>query len=687
MKIFGKPATKRRKPLKNNAFRFFLTLILSSTSLVTIGAPAQASVCSFDQVVAKDAPAVWYSFDGIGVPTNLGTTQTTTNLVGDEPGYLEKTRCGSAYNFKPQGGRFSFQGLPAGTVSDGDFTIEAIVRIPRQNVVTYPTIFNTFTPGWTTLRVRTSDSNAGKVEYAVFNPNEQGFYSPGIVDDNQYHHLTIVHKAGRAKFFIDGVLNYERAISGPFNYDNSLYYVGGSGTPNETFPGSIDHFALYPSALSDAVVGIHFSTYLQDFYSSSTPAASASPGVVAPPAAPPTSFNLSSFAGGITASWIANSGDTNTVKVDISCSISGPKTTTVASRLLEASFQGLQAGEVCSGQIYAQNSGGYSPPSPRIGNVTVKGVSPISPAISTASLSGSDVYVTVSNFDSSATEIQVDLMCARSGTRMLTVSAKSPSVNFGPITAGDSCYASAIAKNLWGSGPRGANSNSVSLAGEKPQLITFSTQSTLPGEMKVTWPAQSSTDLTIVSSLVCKFSDKSIKETNVSQLQVIFTSLTPGDMCSLTVFAKNNWGSSPTSTKESISIMGKPPVGEPVIKLSRAKSLVMALAWEENSSASYMNIRVFCTNSGNRTINVDLPTTEIEIPAKEGESCYTIMRWANAWGFANETINTPLLKLTAKSPALTVTTKKILCVKGKSSLTIIGKSPVCPKGFKKRASA
>jgi hypothetical protein len=358
----------------------------------------------------------------------------------------------------------------------------------------------------------------------------------------------------------------------------------------------------------------------------------------------------------------------------------------VASRLLEASFQGLQAGEVCSGQIYALNSGGYSPPSPRISNVTVRGVSPISPAISAASLSGNDVVVTVTNIDLTATEIQVDLTCSRSGGRALTVSAKSPSVNFGPISTGDSCYASATAKNLWGSGPRGTNSNSVSLNGEKPQTINFVSQSTIPGEMKVTWLAQSENDQTIVSSLVCKLSDKAIKETNVSQLQLIFTGLIPGDICSLTVFAKNAWGSSPTSTKDSIAIMGKPPIGEPVVKLSRAKLLVMALAWEENPSATYMNIRVFCTNSGNKTINVELPATDVEIPGKEGESCYTIMRWANSWGFAAETVNTPLLKLTTKTSSPTTQSRKILCVKGKSSLTIIGKNPVCPKGYKKKAS-
>jgi hypothetical protein len=675
--------------MKNNFNRILFALALIISGMATTAMPAIASTCSFDQMVSKDAPAVWYTFDGIGVPVNQGSTQTTTRLEGNEPSYSEKTRCGNAYAFKAFGGKYSFQGLPQGTLSDGDFTIETIARIPRQNVVTYPTIFNIFNPGWATLRIRTSDSNAGKVEYAYFNPNEQGFYSPGVVDDNQFHHLVLVHKAGRVRFFIDGVLNYERAINGPFNYDDSLFYVGGSGSAIEAFPGSIDHFALYPNSLSDAVVALHFSAYLQDFYSS-TPASPSTNGQnaqVAAPSAAPGGFNLISFAGGVTASWSVPEGDTNTVKVDINCSVSGTKSTTVASRQLEASFQGLQAGEVCSGQIFAQNGGGTSPPSPRIANVTVRGISPITPAVSVASLSGSDLLVTVSNVDVNASEILVELTCSKSGTKSLTTSAKIPNVNFGAITTGDSCYANATARNLWGSAPRGANSNPVGLNGEKPQSINFSTQSTIPGELKVTWSAQSTTDVTVSASLVCRDSNKATQEVGISQLQINFSNLSPGDSCSLTLFAKNTWGSSATTTKESIAVMGKPPVGEPVVKMARAKMTAMALAWESNPSATYMNIRVFCTNSGNKTINIDLPATETEIPGQEGDSCYTILRWANPWGYASETINTPLLKLTAKAPVPVVSSKKILCVKGKNSLTIVGKNPICPSGYKKKASS
>lgn len=667
------------------------TTCLIIANLVIAIAPSQASNCSFDQMVAKDTPAVWFNFDGSGVPTNLGTASTTVKLVGDEPGYNEKTRCGSSYQFRAQGGRVSIQGTGSGSVSDGDFTIETIVKILRQNSVVYPTIFNFNSPGWGTLRVRTGDSNAGKIEYAIFNPGEQGFYSPGIIDDNQYHHLVIVHKAGRVRFFIDGVLNYERAMSAPFNFDDSLDFIGGSSSGNETFPGSMDHFALYANSLSDAVVALHFQAYLKDFYDSqSTPTTSVSSNSnsqIAPPTSPPSGFNLSSFASGITASWASTPEETNTVKVELTCSSSGIKTMNVAARQLETSFQGLQAGEVCSGQIYAQNIGGMSPPSARISNITVRGIAPILPPLAAASLSSNNVVVAVSNIDQNATEVSVELICTKSGNRTIATTPKSPSINFGIIAPGDLCYAVATSKNLWGSAPRGSNSNSVSLYGEKPDAINFTPQSSIAGELKLTWPAQTSSDVTVSASLVCKISNKTTQEVAVSQLQINFSGLTPGDTCAATVIAKNTWGTSSAITKESLLVMGKPPVGEPVVKMARAKLTAMALAWDAIDSATYMNIRVFCTSSGNRTLNVELPTTETEISGKDGESCYTIMRWANAWGFAAETLNTPLLKLSAKAPTPVVTSKKILCIKGKSSLTIVGKNPICPSGYKKKASS
>lgn len=665
-------------------------MLIASFSVVMEPA-AKASSCSFDQMVARDNPALWFNFDGVGVPTNQGSAQTTVKLVGDEPTFGENTRCGSAYNFKALGGRYSAQGLQTGTLSDGEFTIETSMKIPRQIAVTYPTIFNISTPGWGALRVRTTDSNSGKVEYAIFNPGEQGFYSPGIVDDNQYHLLTVVHKAGRARFFIDGVLNFERAINGPFNYDDSLLYIGGSGTVNETFPGSIDHFAIYSGSLSDAAVGLHFQSYLKDFYDAGASSAGNSATNVATqiaaPISAPQSFNLTAFANGITASWVADSNDATSVKVEINCNSSGVKTSSVSARQRETSFQGLTPGEVCSGQIYAQNAGGTSPPSPRIANIVIRGAGPITPAVASASLNGSEVSVSVSNVDPTATEVVVELSCTKSGSRFLTTTPKNSTITFGAIVAGDVCYSNATAKNLWGSAPRGSNSNSISLNGEKPQPINYSAQSTSPGELKISWPAQGVADVTISISVVCRQSSKLTQEVSISQLQSIFSNLTPGDFCTSTVIARNIWGTANPVTKEEISIIGKPPVGEPVVKMARTKLTTMALSWESNPSATYMNIRIFCTTGGNRTVNIELPVTETEISGRDGDSCYTVLRWANAWGFASETINTPLLKLSSKAPTPPAANKKILCVKGKNSLTIVGKNPICPTGYKKKAAS
>lgn len=668
--------------------RACFSLILFASVLVSTETVASASSCSFDQMVARDNPALWFNFDASGVPINQGTGQTSIKLEGDDPEFGEKTRCGSGYRFKAFGGRYKAQGLPPGTISDGEFTIEAAIKIPRQITVTYPTIFNVMSPAWSTLRVRTTDGNAGKVEYAVFNPGEQGFYSPGRVDDDKFHLLTVVHKSSRVRFYIDGVLDFERAVTGPFNLDDSPLYIGGSGSANETFPGLMDHFAIYSSPLSDAEINLRFQAYLKDFYEvNQTPASNAQNGTstqVSPPETAPQGFNLTPFASGLTASWIAEQGDTTTVKAEINCATSGVKSSSIAARQREISFQGLTPGEVCSGQIYAQNAGGTSPPSQRIGNVIVKGAAPISPTVSSATINGTEVSVNISNVDANATEVLVELTCTKSAPKSITTTPKNPTVSFGSITTGDICYATATARNLWGSAPRGSNSNNVALTGDKPQPLNYTTQTTMPGELKISWPAQSASDVNVSISLTCVQSNKATQEMSISQLQALFTKLVPGDTCSSTVITKNAWGSSPPVTKESILITGNIPVGAPEVKMARVKATTMALSWEANASAKYMNIRVFCTVAGNKSIDVQLPITETEISGKDGDSCYTIMRWANSWGYATETVNTPLLKLSNSIVPPASARQKLLCVKGKSSLTIVGKNPICPKGYKKK---
>jgi hypothetical protein len=74
--------------------------------------------------------------------------------------------------------------------------------------------------------------------------------STGTVNDtNGWHHVAVTSDVSQARFFIDGVLDVERAYGPTYLSAGGAYTIGSRGA-SQFFKGLLDEVAIYNRALS-----------------------------------------------------------------------------------------------------------------------------------------------------------------------------------------------------------------------------------------------------------------------------------------------------------------------------------------------------------------------------------------------------------------------------------------------------
>lgn len=264
--------------MKLKSVALLLTLSVFASYQIGVAEAEGTTTCGFQSVVNQDTPTLWYKFYDFGAPLNYGSAGVSTAILGRDPAYAYPSPCTAATHFSNGGGRFlSTTPLPSRTFDDEIFSIEAIVKIARQTDTAYPTIFNIYSPSSMSaliLRVRTDTTNRGKVEFAVFNPSEAGFYSQKTIDDGQWHHLVVTMGQNVMSLYIDGKFDSGRALPTDFgsslNLDNSPRFTGGSFRSEETLVGEMDEFLIYNRGLTSSEIDSHFKSLQTTSADSST---------------------------------------------------------------------------------------------------------------------------------------------------------------------------------------------------------------------------------------------------------------------------------------------------------------------------------------------------------------------------------------------------------------------------------
>lgn len=214
----------------------------------------------WESQIASLSPAVWYKFDGTGLPTDSGSAATTATLVGTAATASQTGISGSSYFF---GGatRYELTSFPANTLDNKIFTIESVFRFSEQTSNTFPTIFRA-TNGSSTVLMRSigsgSSSGTGKMEtyIATSAGNYILQYSAGRVDDNMWHHAAIIADGTNVRLMLDGIQEWSVALpAGSIVLDNAGYRAIGRGDPTGEFMiGNIDELVIHTGALTNAQI-------------------------------------------------------------------------------------------------------------------------------------------------------------------------------------------------------------------------------------------------------------------------------------------------------------------------------------------------------------------------------------------------------------------------------------------------
>ncbi len=95
-------------------------------------------------------------------------------------------------------------------------------------------------------------SNAGRPETYVGGQNTFG--SNGDIVAGQWYHLASIYDGSSVKLFLNGVLISTNSSLGSLSSPSSTMYVGGRGSNNQTWPGSIDEVKFYNYARSTSQI-------------------------------------------------------------------------------------------------------------------------------------------------------------------------------------------------------------------------------------------------------------------------------------------------------------------------------------------------------------------------------------------------------------------------------------------------
>jgi outer membrane protein assembly factor BamB len=171
---------------------------------------------------------------------------------------------GGAYEFD---GAASYISLPA-TLEDGmtNFTFEAWVYPVGTNINTWHRVFD-FGDGTSTATTGkymylTTNSSSGSVTFNITTAgsnNGQSISSTAGIPINAWTHLAVTLNGNTGRLYINGQLNKTSAITiDPKDLSAVNNYIGVSSTSANFFNGTLDEVYIYPNALSDEQIALHY---------------------------------------------------------------------------------------------------------------------------------------------------------------------------------------------------------------------------------------------------------------------------------------------------------------------------------------------------------------------------------------------------------------------------------------------
>lgn len=124
--------------------------------------------------------------------------------------------------------------------------------------------------GWQRWTCAVRTASTGEIEFFVRTSNYYGLFATGLLDGNP-HHIVCTYSSGSGTMvlYVDGVQAGTRGASSPLNGSGTpgfdlLVGARNQADPGKTidtaklFPGTVDQFAYYDTALSAARILAHF---------------------------------------------------------------------------------------------------------------------------------------------------------------------------------------------------------------------------------------------------------------------------------------------------------------------------------------------------------------------------------------------------------------------------------------------
>jgi hypothetical protein len=367
----------------------------------------------------------------------------------------------------------------------------------------------------------------------------------------------------------------------------------------------------------------------------------------------PSGLALTPAVGSVTATWNSVPINAERVKVDFSCSVSGTLSATVASSLRTAAITGLKGGEKCSAIISASSSGGDSPASMRVSEVTVIGLAPNSTVNTRLKIEPGLASVELSGTSEAATENVVTLSCSESGKQSQTIAASVNSVTFKNLREGETCNASTQSRNEWGISAQGVSSTSVVVPGSAPGAIVFASDSSNPRSVRFSW-SNVPTGATIVEArLNCQKLGQIAKTLTSSDRSTVFSDLTPNDSCVPSMWVSNKWGTSLVTTNSALSVKGNAPTKPDAPGIAIDTPLELVINFFAPIDTELVDIYISCRVIGDRTFSdiAATATRQIFTGAKAGDTCYAAVVAKNEWGSSAKSTFAGPVTIQGKSPS------------------------------------
>jgi len=356
----------------------------------------------------------------------------------------------------------------------------------------------------------------------------------------------------------------------------------------------------------------------------------------------PQGLSLASSLSSVTASWSGTPANTESVRVEINCSSSGIATTTVAATTRSFTRSNLRPGERCSARAASINDGGSSPLSMSTAEVVVAGTAPASAPSSRLAIASSQATVTVSGIASDATEVQVTLTCTQSGQRNATIQTSQTTATFTGLTTGESCSASSVARNAWGSSPQGQISNSELVRGQAPSAMSFISESVDANQIRISWSSTPANTSTVDLVLTCQTTGRISRSLSPNDRQAVISDLKASEQCTPSLTLTNQWGSSPTTTNPAVVVKGSAPTAPSIENIDLQTPQQVVVTYLLPTGATSVDLYLRCSQAGTNSL-LGIPSSRNSATftnAIAGDRCSISAQAKNEWGTSNQSSST-----------------------------------------------